>query len=102
MAARLRLCLAATFVLALVCTSTPLKAQDGCTIYTIAVAALLDKYRESPIASGVDAKGRLLQVFATLDGSTWTILVTTPKGVSCILAAGVDWSMPAPSADKAL
>jgi len=35
--------------------------------------------------------GRLLEVTKSDDGATWSILITTPKGISCLVAAGGNW-----------
>ena len=56
-----------------------------------ALEVLKAKYAEAPVAMGVDANGRLLEVLATADGKTWTIMVTKPGGHSCIVAAGEGW-----------
>ena len=49
------------------------------------------KYDEKPVAFGMQSNGNLLQVFASKDTGTWTILSVSPKGTSCILAAGKTW-----------
>ena len=49
---------------------------------------LAQKYQEIPVAIGVTSTGGLVEVLATGDGSTWTIIVTTTDGVSCLVAAG--------------
>ncbi|MFQ6017937.1 MAG: hypothetical protein ACE5KF_07050 [Kiloniellaceae bacterium] len=55
------------------------------------VERLAERYGEAPIAAGVTARGALLEVLATEDGATWTIIVTTPQGLSCVRAAGEGW-----------
>ncbi len=52
------------------------------------VKALADRYREVPVAIGLQTDGQLVQVFASSETGTWTILVTRPGGTSCILSAG--------------
>ena len=52
---------------------------------------LSNKYAEAPVAFGVQSNGNLLQVYATEDKRTWTVVTTTPAGLSCILAAGKGW-----------
>jgi len=49
------------------------------------------KYRESPVAVGLASNGKLLEVLTSEDGSTWTILLTSPNGISCLFAAGSSW-----------
>ena len=52
---------------------------------------LNQKYSEAPSAVGVQANGHLVEVFASNDGTSWTIVVTRPDGVSCIVAVGENW-----------
>ena len=47
-------------------------------------------YSEQPANVGVAATGNLIEVL-TSSGGTWTILVTDPKGVTCVVAAGESW-----------
>lgn len=47
-------------------------------------------YSEQPSNLGVAATGNLIEVL-TSDNGTWTILVTDPKGVTCVVAAGESW-----------
>ena len=54
------------------------------------IKALNDKYQESGKAIGIAGQVNLVEVFASKAG-TWTILVTTPEGKSCIIAAGSSW-----------
>ena len=49
------------------------------------------------IALGLASGGRLVEVFSTEDGSTWTLLLTAPDGTSCMMAEGQGWSaLPGP------
>ena len=52
---------------------------------------LAKKYSEAPIAAGVTTSGGLVEVLTDEEGGTWTIIVTTPQGWSCLLAAGEGW-----------
>ncbi len=49
------------------------------------------KYKEAPIATGVSNNGRLIEVLSTHDGDTWTLIVTSPDGNSCMIASGQGW-----------
>ena len=49
------------------------------------------KYKEQPRALGVSQTGKaLFEVYVSQEGS-WTLLMTTSKGASCIMAAGHSW-----------
>ncbi len=63
---------------------------------------LARKYGEVPVAIGVTggvAGGALIELLTAQDGMTWTIILTSPKGVSCLIASGEGWRplAPAPS-----
>lgn len=55
------------------------------------LAHLARQYREAPAAVGLADNGALLEVFASRDGETWTVAVTTPNGISCLIATGEQW-----------
>ncbi len=59
-------------------------ARDGL------LTQLEKKYGEVPVAIGV-ADGRLVELLTAKDGMTWTIILTSPKGVSCLIASGEGW-----------
>jgi hypothetical protein len=52
---------------------------------------LSSKYEEAPVAFGLQSNGNLLQVYASEEKNTWTVVSTTPSGLSCIVAAGKSW-----------
>ena len=49
------------------------------------------KHQEATKAIGVTNSGGLLELFSTEDGSTWTLIVTSPDGCAYLVAAGTDW-----------
>ena len=49
------------------------------------------KYHEAPAAVGLADNGALLEVFASKSGETWTVTVTMPNGISCMVATGQQW-----------
>lgn len=69
-------------------------AQAACLSHDKLVQMLSGKYSENPVAEGLEAGGRLFQVFAADDGATWTMVVTTPDGASCVVAVGEEWQEP--------
>ena len=66
--------------------------NPACGPHVEAVKQLAEKFHESSKSQAITSAGTLLEVFRTEDGSTWTIVVTTPQGVACVVAAGKDWS----------
>ena len=61
-----------------------------CGERTAIMSHLEDGYSEKPVAMGLDAQGRVLEVLAAPSG-TWTMLVSTPGGLTCLIASGVAW-----------
>ncbi len=47
-------------------------------------------YRENPVAMGLAANGKMLEILVSRSGS-WTILITSPDGRSCVVAVGENW-----------
>ena len=70
--------------------------QSRCNLRARLIEQLAERYREAPIALGVDSGGSLIEVLAAADGSTWTIVVTSPQGRSCMVAAGEGWRVVPP------
>jgi hypothetical protein len=71
--------------------ASPAEAGPDCSPRARVLDHLASKYREAPVAIGVTSGGGLLEVLSSGDGLTWTIIVTTPQGMSCLMAAGEGW-----------
>jgi hypothetical protein len=56
------------------------------------VAQLERKYGEARQAVGLQGDNVIVEVYASPDTGTWTILFTRPNGVACAMAAGEAWS----------
>ncbi len=70
----------------------PVLAQGtACAPRDAVVSRLATKYGEVLAAGGLRNAGQLVEIWAAPDTGHWTALVTTPEGISCILAAGTDW-----------
>lgn len=65
------------------------------------MALLANKYQEPPIAVGVTNAGGLVEVLTSKYGRTWTILVTSPHGMTCLVAAGEGWTEITPEKPEA-
>jgi len=78
---------------ALVLTSASALAAPQCNSRETVLELLSQKYSEAPVAVGVANNGGLVEVLSAGDGGTWSIIVTSPKGTSCLVAAGEGWRM---------
>jgi hypothetical protein len=67
-----------------------LRAEAVCGQRGQIVAGLDKKYAEKPTAMGLSSNGTVLEVLAS-DSGSWTLIITHPNGISCLLAAGEDW-----------
>jgi hypothetical protein len=54
------------------------------------LSVLAKQYGEAPQAIGLVGGSRVIEVLSSKEG-TFTILITQPDGMSCILAAGQDF-----------
>jgi len=69
-------------------------AQTPCLPHKQLVEMLDARYSEHRIAAGLETGGAMFEIYATVNGSTWTMVVTVPNGASCIIAAGLEWQSP--------
>ncbi len=56
------------------------------------VGQLAARYTEAPTALGLTSTGAVLELFATADGATWTLVITLPNGNSRVIATGESWT----------
>lgn len=67
------------------------QTQRNCKPRDQLIALLSNKYKESRRAYGLQNRRQVLELYASEKG-TWTAVVTTPDGRSCIVAAGEGWT----------
>lgn len=82
--------LALTFALILVQTAS----AATCAKRDKVVAQLEGKYAEQLTAGGLhatDTKTTLVEVWTSPETGTFTVLLTNPAGLSCVVASGTDW-----------
>jgi hypothetical protein len=79
----------AAFILAL-WAATPAMAQQQCAPREAALALLADRFNESRVGMGVANGSMVVEVFASESGS-WTITVTRPDAITCMIASGEMW-----------
>ncbi len=69
----------------------PASAQSVCTTHAEVTKQLESRHSESQVGIGLASNGGVVEVFSTDDGSSWTIVMTMPNGMSCLVAAGEAW-----------
>lgn len=60
----------------------------NCGERTLVVDRLAETYGESRQSIGLGANNQVVEVFASTETGTWTITVTHPNGMMCLVASG--------------
>ena len=94
-----RFCLSAFTLATALLWATAANAQSACGVRTKFIETLAKNYQEEPSAFGIAGQRNLVELFVSKAG-TWTMLVTHPNGMSCIVAAGQSWEQFPPATAK--
>lgn len=73
---------------------TPAAEAEGrpaCAERTELVQKLKDRFGETLRSVGLHQTDGVVEVYSSDSTGTWTILVTRPDGIACLLAAGQMW-----------
>lgn len=62
--------------------------QAQCGPRASVIGTLAEKYGESQRLIGVSADDLVMEVYASDVSRTWTITVTTPQGITCLVVVG--------------
>lgn len=62
-----------------------------CTDRSTVLNHLSSKYSEAPVGMGVANNGGVIELLSSKAGKTWTIILTMPNGITCMIAAGESW-----------
>jgi len=74
--------------LALACGG-PAYAQSGnCAPHDLVVERLASGYGESRQSIALGANNSVVEVFASAESGSWTITITAPGGLTCLVASG--------------
>ena len=66
-------------------------AEFQCSARPFLVDKLRERYAEVPVAMGLQSNGTGLEVFASRRANTWSVVITAPNGVSCLVSEGQSW-----------
>ena len=75
---------------------SPAVADVICNPRSVIVEHLKKEYGEQPLMFGLNNDGRVIELFVTPNGATWTLLVTNMRGISCVVTSGETWEKTAP------
>lgn len=81
---------AAVSALTLATTAAPAAAQGQqmCASRAQVVGMLASRYGESVRGMGLANQNRVIEIFASDETGTWTITMTMPNGMTCLMASG--------------
>jgi len=71
-------------------TVGPANGQALCGDRDDIISRLESGYKESATGFGLAGNGGVVELYTSKKGS-WTLLMTQPNGMSCLIAAGENW-----------
>ena len=73
--------------------------QQACAPNKAFLDHLEKNYHEAPAGYGTLPNGYMVELLMEPDGRTWTIIVTSPQGLSCLVSSGEGWRVLTPPVD---
>ncbi len=76
----------------------PAFSAPSCAERDTVVERLQSKFSEQLAAGGLQSAraNAMMEIWASPETGTYTVLITTPQGISCVVAAGTDFFRVAP------
>lgn len=76
---------------------TPASAQTAldaatCSDRDSVISKLEARFGEAQSGTGIVSENRVLELWQSPETGSWTILMTTADGTTCIVAAGSEWA----------
>ena len=69
--------------------ATEVSAQgNNCAPRPVVLERLADRFGETRQSMGLGVQGQVVEVFASDATGSWTITVTLPSGITCLVASG--------------
>ncbi|MBR9763615.1 MAG: hypothetical protein GYB53_08850 [Rhodobacteraceae bacterium] len=62
--------------------------QRSCAPREVVVERLAEGYGETRKSIGLGSNNAMVEVFASDTSGTWTITMTSPQGITCLIASG--------------
>ena len=69
----------------------PVASQTACFPRALVERQLHSHEREGVKGRGIALNGWLIEHWQSADGSSFTITITSPQGLTCLITAGSDW-----------
>ena len=83
--------------LALAMIATPALAERQCAGHTMIADALAKNFSEVRRSIGLAQDNTVMELYASDKTGTWTLTVTMPSGMTCLVAAGSNFETVAPA-----
>lgn len=74
--------------LVLLAASPAVAQSPQCGPREAVLEQLTEKFRENRRAIGLGGSGQVMELFASDETGSWTITVTLPNGMTCLMASG--------------
>lgn len=81
----------------LILAPLPTQAQPQCAKHQAVADELASKYGEKRHSMGLAANSTVMELYASLETGTWTMTVTMPDGMTCLVAAGDNFKTAQPA-----
>lgn len=75
-------------LLALIGGPAPAQDMRNCAPRDAVIGRLAERYGETRQSIGLGANNAVVEMFAARETGTWTIILTLPNGLSCLIASG--------------
>ncbi len=75
-------------MLATIEAARPAYANPNCADRAFVLTQLAQKYGETRRGMGLAANSTVMELFASAENGTWTVTVTMPDGMTCLVASG--------------
>ena len=85
--------LASTAALLSALTLPAAAQQIRCAERSAVIEYLSSQFDEKPLAIGLANNGGVVEVLASKARGSWTLMITQPNGMSCMIAAGENWEV---------
>lgn len=73
---------------ALILAPRPAAAGPQCAAHDVVAQHLSDEFAETSRSIGLSTNNTVMELFASDQTGTWTLIVTLPNGLTCLMAAG--------------
>jgi len=67
------------------------QAQSVCGKRESMISSLKQKFGESERGMGLSGAEAVIEIWSSDETGTWTIVMTRPNGITCVMAAGESW-----------